>query len=371
MQNVDYLQALQLTDEQEALRRRLRGFLEDEVRPILPEHWDRGEFPRQLIPRFAWLCEAVTPWPDPLTAGLVKLELGRVDPSSSSFFSVHRGLSMGAIERWGSPEQQARWLPAMARMEALGSFALTEPLAGSDVASHMGATAREVGDLWQLTGSKKWAGSATIADVIVAFARTDDGLGAFLVEAGAPGLTVERIPGKIAKRALDNALVTLEGCPAQRLPGVRRFRDVTAHLTAGRISVAWEACGVAIGAYEIALRYAGERQQFGRPLAANQLVQAQLVEMLSNVTTMLCVLAQIARVEAPTAGQASLAKRLCARRCKETVAIARDLLGGNGVLLEYGVAHLFADAEAISTYEGTDAINTLIVGRDITGVAAF
>jgi len=366
-----------LTPEQRDLQHRIRAFLEVEVRPLIAEHWERGEFPHQLIPRFGWLLQQLGPDPvDPLMTGVLKYEMGRVDPSTCSFVSVHWGLARGAIARWGNPAQQTRWLEPMRRMEALGSFALTEPLAGSDVARSMACRAERVGGAgqaggWRLTGEKKWAGSATFADVIVVIARSDEGCGAFLVEKGAPGLSVQKIEGKIAKRALENGHVFLDGAPAERLPGVISFRQVADHLIQGRVSVAWEACGIAAGAYEVALRYARERHQFGRPLAANQLVQAELVEMLSSVTAMQCMLLQLTRGTRITSARASLAKRFCARRCREVVASARGLLGGNGVLLDYGVAHLFADAEAVVTYEGTDAINALIVGRAITGEAAF
>jgi len=361
-----------LTPAQRDLQHRIRAFLEVEVRPIVADHWERGAFPHHLIPRFGWLLQQLGPDPvDPLMKGILKLEMGRVDPSTASFVSVHWGLARGAIARWGTPAQQTRWLEPMRRMTAIGSFALTEPMAGSDVARSMACRAVKRGDGWRLTGEKKWAGSATFADVIVVIARSDEGCGAFLVEKGAPGLSVDLIEGKIAKRALENGHVFLDDAPAERLPGVTSFRHVAEHLVQGRVSVAWEACGIAMGAYEVALRYARERHQFGRPLAANQLVQAELVEMLSSVTAMQCMLLQLTRGPAVTSARASLAKRFCARRCREVVASARALLGGNGVLLDYGVAHLFADAEAVITYEGTDAINALIVGRHITGEGAF
>lgn len=368
-----------LPPEDAARRARLRAFLEAEVRPVVNAWWERGAFPRDLVPRFGAVIPEVLPEaPSPLLYGLCKLELGRVDPSICSFFSVHWGLARGAIARFGSDAQKARWLAPMRRFEAVGAFALTEPDAGSAVATELRTSATRDGDTWVLTGEKRWIGNAPYADVLVVFARTPDGaVNAFLVEGGAPGLSVTTMTGKLAKRALDNGHVRLDGVrvpEAARLPGVRGFRDVAEHLAHGRVSVAWEAAGIATGAYEAARAYALQREQFGRPLAGFQLVQDRLVDMLGTLTSMQCVLLRLATLEADgglTAARASLAKRVCAEGMREVVAHARALMGGNGLLLEHHVARLFADAEAVYTYEGTHEINTLIVGRAITGISAF
>ncbi|MCB9746621.1 MAG: acyl-CoA dehydrogenase family protein [Alphaproteobacteria bacterium] len=371
--------------EREA-RAAVRAFLDEVVRPVIGDYWDRGEFPRHLVPRFAELGRIVMmgrpysfPFPSPLFAGLFKLELGRCDPSICSFFSVHWGLAMACIQRFGSEAQIARWIGPMSRFEAVGSFALSEPLAGSDAARGLRATARWDGEAWILNGEKKWSGNATIADVNVVFATDVEGgeVLAFLVERGMPGYHVEKLGPKLAKRAMDNVLIRLDGLrlpEAARLPGVRGFRDVARHLMHGRVLVSWEAAGVALGAYELALRYAGEREQFGRPIAGFQLIQDKLVRCLARVTAMLCTLTRLAQLELDgglTPERAAMAKVICGEAMREAVALAREIMGGNGVLLEYEVGKLFADAEAIYTYEGTQEMNTLIVGRAITGIGAF
>lgn len=372
-----------LTADERARRAELRAYLEQQVRPHLAEAWENARFPEGLVRAFgSRMAGALGPesnGPRPLWYGVIKLELGRVDPSLCSVFSVHYGLCRGAILRFGSPAQQARWLGPLARFEALGAFGLTEPLAGSAIATEMATTAARDGDDWVLHGEKRWIGNAPEADVIVVFARTDAGVGAFLVERGARGLSVETMTGKLAKRAIQNGHVRLEGVrvsDAARLPGVRSFRDVATHLAHGRVSVAWEALGIATGAFEIARAYTLERQQFGRPIAGFQLVQDRLVAMTGTLASMSALLLQLAHLEeadeaALTAERASLAKRVCAEGMRAVVADARALMGGEGLLLHRHVARLFADAEAVYTYEGTHEINTLIVGRAITGIAAF
>jgi glutaryl-CoA dehydrogenase len=374
--------AAALTPDERARRARLRTFLDNEVRPKMAQAWEDAALPDGLLSAFAEVIVDVVPTtgaPRPLWYGVIKLELGRADPSLCSVFSVHYGLCRGAIARFGSPVQQARWLGPLARFEALGAFGLTEPDAGSAIASEMATRARHDGDSWVLDGEKRWIGNAPSADVIVVFARTDDGIGAFLVEKGAPGLRVDTMTGKLAKRAIQNGHVRLQGVrvpDAARLPGVRTFRDVATLLAHGRVSVAWEALGIATGAYEIAREYTLTRQQFGQPLAGFQLVQDRLVSMACTLTSMSCLLLQLARLEeadphAVDAGRASIAKRTCAEGMRAVVADARALMGGEGLLLERHVARLFADAEAVYTYEGTHEINTLIVGRALTGIAAF
>ncbi|MCB9745834.1 MAG: acyl-CoA dehydrogenase family protein [Alphaproteobacteria bacterium] len=375
-----------LSPEEQAVRAEVRAFLDAEVRPIIGDYWDRGEFPRQLVPRFARFAELVLrgrpytfPDPSPLFIGLLKLELGRCDPSICSFFSVHWGLAMACIQRFGSDDQRARWMGPLSRFEAVGSFALSEPLAGSDAAQGLRTVARRDGEHWVLDGEKKWSGNATIADVNVVFARdAEDGrVRAFLVELGMPGYEVTKLGAKLAKRAMDNVLIRLDGCrvpESARLPGVRGFGDVARHLMHGRALVSWEAAGVAQGAYEIALRYCREREQFGRPIAGFQLIQDKLVRCLARVTGMQCTLARLAQLELEggmTPERAAMAKVICGEAMREAVALAREVMGGNGVLLEYEIGKLFADAEAIYTYEGTQEMNTLIVGRTITGISAF
>jgi glutaryl-CoA dehydrogenase len=302
-----------------------------------------------------------------------------VDPSIATFHGVHSGLAMGSIYHCGSEEQKQRWLPDMARLDKIGAFGLTEPDVGSGTAGGLTTTARRDGDTWVLNGSKKWIGNATFADLTVIWARdlTDDQVKGFVVEKDTPGFTTEKIEDKIALRVVQNALITLDDVrvpETNRLQNANSFRDTATVLRLTRAGVAWMAVGCARGAYENALAYSTQRQQFGRPIAGFQLVQDLLVRMLGNITasaalcTRLCQLqdAGLARDE-----HSALAKGFCTVRMRETVGYARELLGGNGILLEHNVGRFVADAEAIYSYEGTREMNTLIVGKAITGISAF
>ena len=372
------------SEDEKRVQRTLRDFFAREIHPIINDYWDRGEFPKEVVPKFGALVEELfgpyKPGMSLKRSGVVSLEMGRGDPSMSTFFGVHWGLCMTSIDRFGSPEQKARWLPAMYRFEKIGSWALTEPLVGSAAAGGLGTTATRKGDTWILTGEKKWSGNATLADVNVIWAKdTADGqVKGFLVEKGTPGYHVEKLHGKIAKRAMDNVLIGLENVTLSehdRLPGVNTFKDVATQLASGRAGVAWEAVGIALAAYEHALDYCNKRAQFGRPITSFQLVQAQLVGMLGNVTAMLTMMNRLAALEKRDGGisheRASLAKAWCTEKMRDTVATARGVVGGNGILLEHQIARFFADAEAVYSYEGSWEMNTLIVGRAITGVSAF
>lgn len=372
-----------LNDDQRARWGVLRDTLDARIAPIADAAWLEGRFPMQAVQVFRDLAPTLLPgpfsWPprDPLFAGLIKLELGRTDPSMASFFGVHWGLATSSVAVMGSPAQRARWVEPMQRFDKIGSFALSEPGSGSDASTGLRCMAVRDGDDWVLNGQKKWSGNATFADVIVVVAKTQDGMAGFLLEPDTPGLVIERLDGKIAKRAVENVVITLSDCrvsEASRLPGLRSFRDVARTLAFGRYAVAWEATGIAMGAYEAAHRYAMERHQFGRPIASYQLVQDKLVRMLAELTSMLCLcfrLAKLAEQGQLDAAKPALAKVVCAGGMRRVVALARELLGGNGILVEHGVARLFADAEAVYSYEGTQDINTLLVGRAITGHNAF
>ncbi|HEV2456744.1 MAG TPA: acyl-CoA dehydrogenase family protein [Ktedonobacterales bacterium] len=373
-----------LTDEERCIRDTVRAFCDNEVIPVINGYWERAEFPFELIPKLATLNIAggsITgygcPGMSPLAAGLVALELARGDASICTFFGVHSGLAMSSLALLGSEEQKQRWLPAMARMETIGAFGLTEPNHGSDAVA-LETRARREGDAYVLDGAKRWIGNASFADVTIIWARDDDGnVGGFLVEKGTPGFETAIMTGKVAKRAVWQTDIALRGVrvPAgNRLTGARSFKDTARVLTATRSGVAWEAVGHAVAAYEIALNYVCERKQFGRPLASFQLIQNKLAAMLANVTTMQLLCLRLAQLQAEgkmTEGMASLAKMNNARLAREVVAEAREMLGGNGILLEYHVARHFADIEAVFTYEGTDTIQSLIVGREVTGMAAF
>ena len=312
-----------------------------------------------------------------VASGLVAAEMSRGDGSLTTFFGVHSGLAMGAIWLFGSDEQKKTWLPAMARLEKIGAFALTEPDHGSDSIA-LESSARRDGDDWIFNGRKRWIGNGTIADVIVFNARDEDGnVREFLIEKGMPGFEAVKMEGKIAKRAVWQADITATDVrvPARNmLPGVKSFKDVGKLLAATRYGVAWECVGHAMAAYECALAYSLERKQFGKPLASFQLVQSKLAHMLAEITSMQLLsirLGQLAQKFKMTNGQCSMAKMNNAAKARQVVADARDILGGNGVLYEYVVARHFLDMEIVYTYEGTDSIQTLIVGKDITGMQAF
>jgi glutaryl-CoA dehydrogenase len=375
-----------LTDDQQHIRQTVRRFMLEQVEPVANDYWERGEMPFELVePLAATLREALGENParryctDPVAAGLVGLEIPRVDPSLGTFLGVSWGLCMVSIWMFGSDAQKERWMGPLERMEAFGSWALTEPAHGSDASMGLETTATRDGDTWTLNGAKKWSGNATFADVTVIWAKsTHDGeVKGFLVEKGAPGFHVEKLQGKIAKRAVQNVDIRLENVEvseANRLPGVESFRDVSAQLGTARAGVAWEACGMAMGLYEQTHRYCTERVQFGKPIASFQLVQEGLVRMLGNAVALQAfILALAATYDDPPRlhARASLAKVFCVDKMRESAQIGRGLLGGNGILLEHHVARLFADAEAVYSYEGSREMNVLITGRAVTGLSAF
>ena len=267
----------------------------------------------------------------------------------------------------------------MQKMELIGAFGLTEPEVGSGVAGGLTCTCKRNGDTWILNGQKKWIGNATFADLTIIWARDlDDGnVKGFIVEKDNPGFKAEKIKGKMALRIVQNALITLTNCEvseSNRLQNANSFKDTAKVLRMTRAGVAWQAVGCARGAYESALRYTNERKQFGRTISSFQMVQDLLVMMLSNLTamqTMVCRLSQLQDNGKLTDEQASLAKVFCTLRTRDIVSHARELFGGNGILIDYDIARFVADAEAIYSYEGTKEINTLIVGRAITGQSAF
>ena len=379
-----YLMDELLTEQERSVRDKVRNFSDKEVIPIINDYWERAEFPFELVPKLAALGLAGAdikgygcPGLSPVAAGLMALELARGDASVCTFFGVHSGLAMHAISLLGSEEQKQYWLPPMARMEKIGAFGLTEPDHGSDAVA-LETRAHRVGNDYIINGAKRWIGNASFADVTVIWARDDEGnVGGFLVEKGTPGFKTGIMTGKVAKRAVWQTDITLNDVhvPVEnRLALSRSFKDTALVLTATRSGVAWEAVGHAVAAYEIALTYAKERIQFSKPLASFQIIQNKLAAMLANVTTMQLLCLRLSQLEAEgkmTAAMASLAKMNNARLAREVVADAREMLGGNGILLEYHIARHHADIEAVFTYEGTDTIQSLIVGRELTGMQAF
>jgi glutaryl-CoA dehydrogenase len=379
-----------LDDEARAVRDRVRKFVDTELLPVINDYWDRAEFPFPLVPRIAELGiigSTISGYECPglsrLAAGMVTLEMSRGDGSVNTFIGVQSGLAMGSIALLGSEEQKQRWLPAMAALDKIGAFGLTEPEHGSDSVA-LETSARRDGDQWVLNWAKRWIGNASIADVIVVWARdTDDGrVKAFVVEkqpdgSYPDGYSTELITGKMGKRAVwqPDVLLSDVRVPADnKLAGAHSFRDATRVLTATRGGAAWESLGHAVAAYEIALDYAKQRQQFGRPIASFQLVQHKLATMLAEITSMqlYCVrMAQLQEQGRFTGPMASLAKMNHAQKARQVCLDARDILGGNGLLISHHIARHLTDMEVVHTYEGTDSIQALIVGRDVTGISAF
>ncbi|MGW2209652.1 acyl-CoA dehydrogenase family protein [Streptomyces sp. NPDC001781] len=372
--------------EDQELLAAVRDWARKNLAPIADEYWERGEFPHELIPQLPGLGIAGlqfkgygSPGRGALVAGLVSMELSRVDPSFATFHGVHSGLGIASVMECGSEEQKQRWIPEMLRWERLAAFALTEPGVGSGTSRGLTTTARREGDTWVLNGRKKWIGNATFADLVIVWAKdeADGEVKGFVVQQGAEGFTPHRIDGKVSLRTVQNAEIELRDVrvpEADRLQEANSFKDTAKVLRATRLGVSWNAVGCAMGAYEAARAYTLEREQFGKPIAAFQLVQDQLARMLADITacqTMNVRAAQLQDAGLLTDQQASMAKMFSTTRTREVVAHARELLGGNGILLDHEVARFWADAEALYSYEGTRDMNSLIVGRAATGISAF
>ncbi|MGH1523623.1 acyl-CoA dehydrogenase family protein [Leifsonia sp. L25] len=375
-----------LTERERDFIANLRAALESELKPIVNEYWERAEFPRQIVDvlhgagAIGLGFEETAPFENSaIFRGWVALELARVDASVSTYVGVQNGLALGAIGVCGSKEQRAEWLPKLASGEVLGAFGLTEPDSGSDSAQGLRTVAIRDGDDWILNGSKRWIGNATFSDITVIWAKSaEDGqVKGFIVPTGTPGYTATKIEGKQSLRIVQNADITLEDVrvpESLRLQNANSFRDTAAVLRLTRAEVAWAAVGVAVGAYEAALRYAKERVQFGKPIAKHQLIQDLLVKSIGDITASIALCTRVSQMlddGEQRDEHSALAKAFATARMRETVARCRELMGGNGIVIDYDVARFFADAEALYSYEGTREMNTLIVGRAITGEAAF
>lgn len=375
-----------LPPEDRKLQLQVRAFLEKEILPIVNEHWLHDSFPFEVIPKLASLnicgityqgygCAGKSS----LLDGILASELARIDASIATFFGVQSGLAMGSIYHCGSEAQKQKWLPKMQKLELIGAFGLTEPEVGSAASQGLTTTCKKVDGGWILNGQKKWIGNATFADLIIIWAKdVEDGqVKGFVIEKDNPGFTVEKIKDKMALRIVQNGLITLKDCfvtTENKLENANSFKDTAKVLQMTRAGVAWMAVGVARGAYENALDYTRKRVQFGKPIASYQLIQNHLVEMLSNLTAMQTLVYRLSEIQDDSKlkdEHASLAKVFCSLRTRDIVSKAREVMGGNGILLEYNVARFLADAEAIYSYEGTKEINSLIVGRSITGFSAF
>lgn len=375
-----------LTPDERQTQLDLRMFLEKEVKPIADDYWNRAEFPMHLIPKVGELKLAGLtykgygcPGRRNVLEGILAMEMARVDTSFSTFFGVQSGLAMGSIFHLGSEAQKEEYLPQMRDFKILGAFGLTEPDVGSGAAGGLGTTCQKDGDSWILNGQKKWIGNATFSDFTIIWARNieDDRVKGFIVPNDTPGFKTEKIKDKLALRTVQNALITMTECRVpekNRLEKAESFKDTAKVLKMTRAGVAWQAVGCARGAYETALLYAQTRKQFGKPIGGFQLIQDQLAQMLSSLTAMQTMVMRLSQLQDEGKlkdEHASLAKIFCTKSCKEIVSFARSIHGGNGILLENDVGRFLADAEALYSYEGTKEINSLIVGRAITGQSAF
>src|SRR4029077_3998973 len=386
--NSDFYQlADTLNAEEHALLKQVRAFMETKVAPIINKYWVEDAFPFELLPAIKELnlgglgMQGYGARGDSaLLFGLAAMEMSRVDSSIATFFGVHNGLAMGSIYAAGSEEQKQKWLPPMARLEKIGCFGLTEPDVGSGASGGLTTTAKREGDTWVLNGQKKWIGNSTWCDVSVIWARdvADNQVKAFIVEnKTTPGFSVEKIQNKIALKVVQNGEITMKDVrlpEANHLQAGKSFRDTARVLKMTRYLVAWEATGCQMGAFEHAVKYAQERLQFGKPIGSFQLIQDLLARMLANITACQCLVVRMAQLHAEgklTDAQAALSKAYATSKSRETVAWAREILGGNGITTDYHVARYFADCEALYSYEGTYQMQNLIVGKAITGLSAF
>ncbi|KAL3826121.1 hypothetical protein ACJIZ3_022150 [Penstemon smallii] len=374
-----------LTPEEQAVRIKVRKCMEKEVAPIMAKYWEKAEFPFEVVPKLGALRVAggsIKGYGCPnlsITANAIATaEVARVDASCSTFILVHSSLAMLTIALCGSEVQKQKYLPSLAELKTVACWALTEPDYGSD-ASALRTTARKVEGGWILDGQKRWIGNSTFADVLVIFARNTatNQINGFILKKNTPGLQATKIDNKIGLRIVQNGDILLKNTfvpDEDRLPGVNSFQDTNKVLAVSRVMVAWQPIGISMGVYDMCHRYLKERKQFGAPLAAFQINQQKLVQMLGNIQAMVLVgwrLCKLYEGGKMTPGHASMGKSWISLRARETVSLGRELLGGNGILADFLVAKAFCDLEPIYTYEGTYDINTLVTGREVTGIASF
>lgn len=374
-----------LSPEEQTVRKNVRECMEKEIAPIMTEYWEKAKFPFHVIPKLGALRIAGgtikgygCPGHSITGSAVATAEVARVDASCSTFILVHSSLAMLTIALCGSEAQKQKYLPSLAELKTVACWALTEPEYGSD-ASALKTIATKVEGGWILEGQKRWIGNSTFADLLVIFARntTTNQINGFIVKKDAPGLTVKKIENKIGLRIVQNGDILLKKVfipDEDRIPGIDSFQDTNKILAVSRVMVAWQPIGISMGIYDMCHRYLKERKQFGAPLAAFQINQLKLVQMLGNVQAMILVgwrLCKLYENGKMTPGQASLGKSWITLKARETAAIGRELLGGNGILADFLVAKAFCDLEPIYTYEGTYDINSLVTGREVTGIASF
>ncbi len=376
----------QLSEEERMVREGARQFVNAEVLPVIEAHAQEGRFPMPLVARMGELgfygptlparygCAGVSS----VAHGLLMYELERGDSALRSFASVQGSLVMYPIFTYGSEAQKDRWLPRLARGEAVGCFGLTEPDFGSNPAGMRTRATREPGGRWRLDGAKMWITSGSLADVAVVWARADDGIRGFLVEKGTPGFSAPEMKGKWSLRASVTSELVLDGVVVEEepslLPGAQGLRAPLSCLTQARYGIAWGALGAADACYQCALAYAKERVQFDRPIAGFQLQQEKLARMVTELTKGQLLALQLGRLKDAgkvTPAQVSMAKMANVAAAREICAAARTILGANGILGEYPVMRHMANLESVYTYEGTHDLHTLVVGEAVTGIPAY
>ena len=372
-----------LSDEERGVRETVRRFVDDRFLPHIKRHFREGTFPLELakeMGQMGLLGPAVQgsgcPGLSYTLYGLICQELERGDSGLRSFASVQGSLVMYPIATYGSDEQKERWLPLLASGEKIGCFGLTEPDHGSDPGS-MKTFAHREGETWILSGSKYWITNANTADVAVVWARCEEGVVGFLVEPGMEGFSTNTVHGKFSLRASDTGELVFDNVrlpESSRLPLARGLKAPLSCLNEARYGIAWGAVGAAMDCYDTALRYAQERVQFGKPIASFQLVQQKLVTMLTEITKAQGLVLQLGRLKDDGINEVpltSLAKRNNVAMALDCARVARDILGAAGVTDEFSPGRHMANLESVITYEGTHDIHTLIVGQEITGLAAF
>ncbi|MDP8923026.1 MAG: acyl-CoA dehydrogenase family protein [Chloroflexota bacterium] len=373
---------IELTDEERLVQRTAREWVEAEAMPLIADYFEKGTFPRQLVPQMAELGFFGASLPQygaglPYSCyGLICQELERCDSGLRSFISVQSSLSMYAIYAFGSEEQKDRYLPKMVKGELLGCFGLTEHDHGSDPAG-METRAVPDGTDWVINGSKMWITNGTIADVAIIWATTPDGIRGFAVDTDAPGFTAREVEHKLSLRASVTAELHFDDLRVPGgalLPGTRSLGSALRCLNEARFGIAWGTVGAAMACLEYSLNYAKVREQFGRPIAGFQLTQQKFADMLTSITQGQLVALQLARLKDGgrlRPQQVSLAKRANAMMALEVARSARTILGGNGISLEHPIIRHLVNLETVITYEGTHEIHTLVLGQDLTGIAAY
>ncbi|MBX3269207.1 MAG: acyl-CoA dehydrogenase family protein [Sandaracinaceae bacterium] len=375
----------ELSEEERLVRDNVRRFVEEAIVPVIGAHYQAGTFPMDLIPKFADLgllganlqgygCAGM----GEVAYGLAMQELERGDSGIRSFCSVQGSLCMYPIHAFGSPAQKERWLPRMAAGQAIGCFGLTEPDFGSNPTGMLTRAESLPGGGFRLNGTKRWITNGCLADVAIVWARLDGGkVRGFLVPKGTPGFSTRKIDDKFSLRASVTSELFFEDCELDAdaiLPSVEGMRGPLSCLSQARFGIAFGAVGAAMSCYESALEYAKDRVQFSRPIAGYQLVQHKLVEMVSEITKAQLLVLRLGRLKEAKKirpPQISLAKRNNVAMALNVARVARDILGANGIMFEYPIGRHMMNLETVYTYEGTHDIHTLIVGQDITGLAAF